>query len=265
MKIRHSSNRYLRAFTLLEIMVALSLFTLVLVAIFSTWSAIIKGSEGAKRVAAEAQRRRIAMSTVQEALLGAMMFQQNAKYYGFVADSDGNYSSLDFVSRLPSTFLRGTKFGIMTTRRVNFTVQTAPDGKQQLVLRQTPILLDPDKDEMQNPVVLARDVNKFVLEYWDPQKGDFATDWQDTNQLPQLVRITLAIGKVDQFSSEPQDVMYSTVALPARMVRKEWQMGQGGGGGVQPVGNNPPGSSVGNQNFKGNPGNPGAGTATVLQ
>jgi type II secretory pathway pseudopilin PulG len=227
---RSRLSRQAGAFTLLEIMVALTLLTLVLVAIYSTWIAIIKGSQAAERAAAESQRIRVTMSTLQDALFSCVMFTANARHYGFVADSDNNFSSLTFVARLPKTFIRSGKFGELTMRRVTFTVEGGPDGKQQLVLRQTPLLLDPDKDEMENPVVLARDVNKFMLEYWDPQSGDYATEWDNTNMLPKLVRITLALGHSDEYGGKPTDVMYSVVALPAQAVHPEWESAQAGGG-----------------------------------
>jgi prepilin-type N-terminal cleavage/methylation domain-containing protein len=235
-------------FTLLEIMVALTLLGIVLTAIYSTWAAIIKGSEAAERVAAASQHTRVSMSTIEDALFSAVFFTANSRYYGFVADSQNDFSSLSFVARLPRTFIRSGKFGDLVIRRVSFTVEPGSDGRQQLVLRQNPILMDPDKDEMENPVVLAKDVNKFVLEYWDDQNGKYATEWDYTNQLPKLVRITLALGHSDQYGGKPTDVMYSVVNLPAQAVHPEWESAQGGGGVTPPPVFNPGQSGQNGQN-----------------
>lgn len=48
-----------RAFTLLEILVALSLLSIVVIAIYSSWNAILKGSKVGLDAAAESQRARM--------------------------------------------------------------------------------------------------------------------------------------------------------------------------------------------------------------
>src|SRR5579862_5555181 len=89
--------RRLAAFTLLEIMVSLGLLVVIIVAIYSSWTAIIKGSRVAREVAAASQRSRITMRTLQDSLLCACMFQANPQYYTFLTDSGDDYSSFSFV------------------------------------------------------------------------------------------------------------------------------------------------------------------------
>ena len=72
------------AFTLLEIMVAIALFALIVIAIYSSWNSILKGSRVAMDAAAEAQRTRISMRTLQDSLLCACMFNANATNYAFM-------------------------------------------------------------------------------------------------------------------------------------------------------------------------------------
>jgi prepilin-type N-terminal cleavage/methylation domain-containing protein len=222
MKLSRKNHSW--AFTLLEIMVALALLAVIVTAIYSSWNAILRGSKVALDVAAASQRARITMSTLHDSLLNACLFNENARYYAFVADADGDFSSLSFVARLPKTFPRSGKFGDLDLRRVSFTIEEGPLSKKQLVLRQNPILMEPDRDEVETPLVLARDVSKFVVEFLDAQKGEYVTAWTLTNQLPKMVKISLELGKLDQFSSQPQEAMFSTVVLPAQGVRREWQL-----------------------------------------
>jgi len=44
------------------------------------------------------------------------------------------------------------------------------------------------------PVVLANDVRKFELAFWDKQKGDWLDEWTQTNQLPQMVKFKIQLG-----------------------------------------------------------------------
>jgi type II secretory pathway component PulJ len=218
------NSRHRRAFTLLEVMVALGLLMMIIVAIYSSWSAILKGSKVARDVAAASQRTRITMRTLQDSLLCACMFTGNADYYTFIADSEGDFSSFSFVARLPKSFPRGGKFGDLDVRRLSFTIENGADSKRQLVLRQNPILMEVDKDEQEHPLVLAEDVDMFLVEYIDPKTGDWVPEWQLTNQLPREVRIQLALGHPEGNATEPLETMVGTVAMSAQPVRIEWQM-----------------------------------------
>lgn len=248
--------RYHRAFTLLEIMVALGLLTVIIIAIYSSWMAILKGSRVAREVAAASQRTRITMRTLQDSLLCACVFNGNAPYYTFIADADGDYSSFSFVARLPKSFPRSGKFGDLDVRRLSFTIEPGQDSQKQLVLRQNPLLMEVDKDEQEHPLVLAQDVDKFIVEYIDPKSGEWVPEWTLTNQLPREVRVQLAIGHTEAKVSEPLEVMVGTVAMSAQPVRIEWQMpmnavaglGQnltnGAAGGANNPGQTQPGQSA---------------------
>ncbi len=63
------------AFTLIEIMVAILIFSIVLAAIYSTWAAIMKASQVAQDVAAQAQRQRITVRTIEDSLMAVQSFQ----------------------------------------------------------------------------------------------------------------------------------------------------------------------------------------------
>jgi prepilin-type N-terminal cleavage/methylation domain-containing protein len=235
------SSKTRGGFTLLEVMLALSLLAIVLVAIYSTWNAIVKGSRVALNAAAASQRARMSISTLHDALLSACMFSENNRYYSFVGESDNDSSSLSFTARLPpSGFLRGGRFGDLVVRRLSFRVENGPGSTPQLVLRQAPLLMAFDKEgkevfdssERDNPLVLARDVNKFLIEYLNPKTGDWDTEWTSTNDLPKMVRVTLALGHLEGFASRPQETMFDVVQLPAQAVRREWQMPQLGPGQI---------------------------------
>jgi len=118
-----------------------------------------EGFQSGLDAAAASQRMRISMGTLQDSLLSACMFSEKRPLLRFSRDSDGDFASLSFVARLPSSFLRSGKFGDLVMRRVSFTVENGPDSRKQLVLRQNPILMEPDKNEVENPLVLAKDVN----------------------------------------------------------------------------------------------------------
>ena len=227
-----------RAFTLLEIMVALALLSVIVIAIYSSWRAILKGTAVAREVASASQRTRITMRTLEDSLLCACMFNASPSYYTFEADGESDFSSFSFVARLPKSFPRSGKFGDLDVRRLSFSIESGRDSTRQLVLRQNPILMEMDKDEQENPLVLARNVSTFTVEYIDPKTGEWVPDWVNSNQLPREVRIQLAISHADKNFTEPLEVMVGTVALPGQPVRVEWQMPMNAAAGLGPPSTN---------------------------
>ena len=53
--------------------------------------------------------------------------------------------------------------------------------------------MEADEDEVNHPIVLAKNVRDFELEFWDNRRNDWTDEWRQTNQLPRLVMFTLRI------------------------------------------------------------------------
>lgn len=235
-------RRKLPAFTLIEIMVAMVILSLVITAIYATWTLIVKSAKIGLEASAQLQRERIAMRTIEESLGSARSFAADLPHYGFVAEN-GDGVTLSFVARLPESFPRGGRFGDFDVRRVTFQLENGPDSERQLVLRQSPILMDPkdDQDEQEHPLVLARGVNKMEFEFWDTRQNQWVDAWIQTNQLPKMMKVTLGfvVKKPNQSygATETRQEISRIVALPAVMVPVNYQrgVGQPPGGVGQPL------------------------------
>ena len=228
-----------RAFTLLEVMIAIAIFGMVLTAIYGMWMAILRGKKAGEIAAAEVQRSRIAIRALEDAFICAVMYTENSKYYYFLADSSGDMANVSMVSRLPASFPGVGRYGDQIVRRVNFFTQAGKDGAQELVMTQAPMLLDTSSGSASAySLVLAKDVSLFVVEYWDMRQNDWVIEWNNTNQLPKMVRISLGLGKVPGKSSQPQDLVSRIVALSSISVAGV----QAGAGPGFPPGGIPPGA-----------------------
>ena len=225
-----------RAFTLVEIMIALGIFMAVMIAIYASWSAILRGTKVGQSAAAEAQRSRVAVRALENSLVSLQMFQANIKYYWFLADTSGDFASLSFVARLPKSFPRSGDFGDHVLRRLTFSVEPGTNRENVLVLHQNPILFEPSDDEEEKPLVLARHVKKFDLEFWGPRSKEWETEWLYTNQLPKLVRFTLGFGQPNQKVLGPEDVFMRVVTLSTVPVPIAFQAGGAAQAG-RPIGN----------------------------
>lgn len=208
-----------RGFTLIEIMVAMAVFALVMVAIYSTWSSVIKASQTCQAVTAQVQRERIAGRTLEDALTCTHAFVSDTRHYGFVMEN-GAQPLLSFVARLPKSFPRSGKFGDFDLRRVSFSLEN-----KQLLLRQNPILMELDEDEQNNPLALAQNVKSFEIEALDPQTGSWLDTWIQTNTLPQMVTVTVTFEPpADSDSTSTKlDGFQRVVALPSLAVQASWE------------------------------------------
>ncbi|MCU0789119.1 MAG: prepilin-type N-terminal cleavage/methylation domain-containing protein [Verrucomicrobia bacterium] len=180
----------LGGFTLVEVVIAIGIFSLVVAAIYTCWSAVLRSSKVGLDAAARAQRSRMAMQCIEEALTYAKMHAANADLYWFEGES-GSDARLSFVSKLPRSYPRGGKFGDLTLRRVEFSLQPGEGDDLQLVLRQAPLLMEFDVDEQNHPLVLAGNVEKMIVQFWDLNDEDWVDEWTETNQVPPVVRVSL--------------------------------------------------------------------------
>jgi type II secretion system protein J len=226
-----------RAFTLLEILVAISIFSMILLTIYSVWMMLMRADAAGRFAAAEAQRERIAARTIEEALSCVQSFNETLQYYSFIADNGDQ--TLSFVARLPSSFPRAGRFGDLTTRRVTFSLEPDPEEGKRLVLRQTPIVMDFDKSEVDHPLLLARNVEKIEFEFWDTRLNKWLDEWTQTNQLPKLLKLNIRFGN-GSYSTAPDRESSRIIALPSMTVPSLYQVGtpqgQGNPQGVPPGG-----------------------------
>lgn len=224
------------AFTLLEVMLAISILSVVLAAVYSNWTGIIRAKKVAVEAASIAQRERMAMRVIEEALSSAQLFVANLDYYRFTNEVNfGEASTFSFVTRLPEAFPRSGKFGAFDVRRVTFSLETGGDRRSKLlVMRQNPILMEMDEDERVHPVVLARNVKLFKQEYFDAAMDDWVEEWVQTNQLPKLVRISLQLNYGEGNVVREGELVMREIGVPSVGVQPGWQVPTPSGGGAKP-------------------------------
>jgi prepilin-type N-terminal cleavage/methylation domain-containing protein len=209
----HSSDQ--AAFTLIEITVAIAVFGFIMISVLGCWKCIITGTRAAQEAAAAAQRSRVGMRTVVEALTCGELSSLNPQYYGFLNDTSGKFAALSLASRLPLDFPGSGLYGDTVMRRVTFQVEKDAEGKQNLVMDQSPLLAVLDDNNTPYSITLARDVNVFMLEFWSTQNGEWEVAWDPTNAFPPMIRVTLGCGHSPQNPDVPYNLICRTVAMPS--------------------------------------------------
>jgi len=225
-----------RGFTLIEIMVAMGVFLMVIAIIYSTWAMVMRATQVGQNAAAQAQRQRIALRTIEDALMCIQSFQASQRYYYFDVEN-GDAPVLSFASRVPDVFPRNGKFGDFNLRRVTFALEAGEGGEKNLVLRQNPVLMDMDEDEQKNPLILAHNVKKFEVECWDTNQLDWVTEWVNTNSIPPLLRVGMVLGGSAASGGSAADLtVVRAFTMPSQMMPSVVQRGGAGG----PAGGGPP-------------------------
>ena len=106
MPAQHSSRRNTAGFTLIEVMVSIAVFMLIMGSVMACWRCVVNGKIVAENAAAAAQRARVGIRTVEDALTTAELSIPNLQYYAFLTDTTGKFASLSLAARLPSDFPR---------------------------------------------------------------------------------------------------------------------------------------------------------------
>ncbi len=238
-------------FTMLEVMVSITIFSMVLIAIYSSWSAILRGTQLGHAAAAEAQRGRITVNALEQSLGSTELFLANLRHYAFMADTSGEFASLSFVSHLPPSFPGSGLFGDQSVRRVTFSVEPDKSGRNQLVLFQRPVLEPPETATEPYYIVLAPSIREFKAYFWETNTHEWVEEWLWTNRLPRMVRVELALGDPKRGRIDADELISKTVYIASTAIPREAQVPANRGGnrpgtpppGTPPVNNpgaNPP-------------------------
>jgi hypothetical protein len=238
-------------------MIAITIFGMVMVAIYSSWSAILRGSKAGLDAAAEVQRIRVSMRAIEESLASILLYTGNLQHYAFLADTttSSDFAELSFVARLPASFPGSGLFGDQVVRRVTFSVEPGTNGAPQLVLRQSPLLEATELVGEPYSIVLAPNVSLFAMEFWDARTSEWIPEWVYTNQLPKLVKVALGFSSAQPYSSQPKEVAARVITVAATPIPLMLQLGGSGlGPGQVPPGRIPPGQNPRDGAATANPG-----------
>ena len=184
-------------FTLLELLLALSIFTLVAgMAAGSFWS-ITRTWNRSNELLEELHYGEFAMDQLVAALRGAAWFSSKPEAFGFWLDGQGGTSSR--AANSISWVTSGTAFlppdsslkdGL---HRLAVSVEHVRGGGSGLAVRAWPHLSEEEDGKGVEPWVVAPDVRGFSCEWYDYEEDAWSQEWEETNSLPKVLRVTLTM------------------------------------------------------------------------
>lgn len=199
-------KRRLRGFTLLELLVAISILAMVSLVIYGAFAAMRKSKEGLERVQTRYREGRMAMQRITRDLTSAYLslhvpLDQRliTQKTSFVGHRGSPTDRVDFNSF--SNQRRDRDAHESDQAEISYFGIESRDANSSLDLVRR-ISTKPDLDPRHGGrvEVLATDIDLFQVEYLDQQSGLWTENWDSTqaatgqpNRLPLQVRVTLVL------------------------------------------------------------------------
>lgn len=215
-------------FTLIELLLALAIFAMVMAMAGGAFWGVMKAWNRGEAVLGQLHRGEYAMDQIVSALRGAAWFPSKPESYGFWLDDAGGAggSAENVVSFVTagSAFLPPDSALRDGLHRVEMTVDGA-GASRALVVRAWAHVVDELDDAEKQEWRVLEGVKGFSCEYYDFEDEAWDQDWETTNTLPKLVRVTLTMAPQGEMrdSLELQRLVVLEVApeVPGRERRAE--------------------------------------------
>lgn len=235
MKPRHHSG-----FTLVEVMLAVTLFGLIITAVYSIWSSALQGWKRSGSLTETLQRERVVFGVLEELTSSLVFMRSDKALYEIRGEHKDDGDTISFVTA-SDALLSPSEAGVAGMRRVTLSQEYDEYRQPYLGIRNTAAVAE-EGTEPVRPRVLSAAVTGFTIRYRHPQSGAWQDAWSERNLLPAAIEYTITFTA----GTGPQAVATTAtrlVELPlATYVMKTGGLGAttkptpGGRGGGRPAG-----------------------------
>ena len=236
MKVVASVSRLRRGFTLLELVLALLVFSIVMIVVFRTQQASVMLGQAVVSTQNEEGERK-AMFELLTKMFGTL--PGNARMELTSENGGDQYLSDLTLQNVPLAFTWGGTEKVAKAVRLS-TVQRR-DGYLDIVLRyyEEEILQDSDNAQANDSlepfaeVVLLEDVRTFEWQVLDGRTMEWAYDWDLVGRLPLQMELTIAFGANGEFMRQ---IFWIPPKQDPEVMMRQLQQQRGSGAGGQPGG-----------------------------
>ena len=201
-------------FTLIELLVALAIFSLVAAMAAGTFWGVMRAWTRGGEMLEQLHYGEFAMEQLVTAMRGAAWFPSKPEAFGFWLEGDrASWVTSGTAFLPPDSPLRN---GL---HRVSVRVDSVA-GERGLVVRAWPHVAEDMDENDAEAWLVGPEVEAFGCEWYDFEDERWSVDWEETNSLPKLVRVTLTMKARKEFDEklELQRLVELEVApeIPAR-------------------------------------------------
>ncbi len=194
--VSNSKNRR-AGFTLVEVVLAVMILSLIIMAVYGIWSAALRGWNRGGEASAVFQRQRIVMEALTELAESAVYFGAAPDLYAITGTRTPNLGdSVSFVTA-SDAFLPPSEANDQGMRRVTISLERDEYQRTYLAIVNQPALVADDKSkagDLQTHVI-SMDVSAFYVRYMDPRNGSWEEKWEEPNLIPSAMEFTVVFGQ----------------------------------------------------------------------
>lgn len=186
--IRHQPPSRLRGFTLLEMLLAISLLVLLTGLAYGTLRIGVRGWEAADVQADHEDALRVGWPFLHQALEAARPEQDTTRNS---VRFQGDQQSVSWVGELPAHFATGGPRALTLS-----IIQDPQQDRRQLQLSSQSLNTELASDETPQHAILVDDLATLEIHYYGPdtdgRANTWQSSWQQRRQLPMLIRIDIS-------------------------------------------------------------------------
>ena len=191
---RHHSS----AFTLVEVMLAVTLLGLLVMALTSTWNAGLRAWKHSNGLAENFQRQRVLLDALTEMSQAAVYAVDNPSLYALRNEHDPvRGDSISFVTASDALLPPGESI-LAGMRRVTIGMDHGANGQPCLTMQNTPALQETDRTAARPGHVIGRDVTSFALRFHHPDADLWKDQWASADGFPSAIQFTLTFAPLDE-------------------------------------------------------------------
>jgi general secretion pathway protein J len=184
-----------RGLTLLEVMIAVAVLTLVSVLVYGAFSTITRGKQAAGQLSERYRIGRVAMTRISRELSMSFLSLHNAAIPQLntrVTTFTGRGNRVDFTAFAHRRLLKDAHESDQCELSYFTSTNTKKNNQLDLARREQIIIDDqPGKGGVVN--ILVDDIDTFALRYLDPVSGLWTESWDSTSAAGQLNRVPLQV------------------------------------------------------------------------
>ena len=220
MRDSRQQNRARLGFTLVEVMLAVTILSLLIASIYATWSTTLMAWHRGNDASAVFQRQRIVMDTLTELAQSVVYFPSptSPELYAVTGVSKPDWGdTISFVTA-SDVALPPSEAIDAGMRRVTISMEQDDYGRKYMALVNSPaISVDQSNttttaDMTLQAHVLSTDVSGFFVRYLDPRDGTWNDKWEESNIIPSAMEFTVVFGQ--KGGPMPEVVVTRAVDLP---------------------------------------------------
>lgn len=212
------TNKTRLGFTLVEVLLAVTILSLVITAVYATWSTTLMAWRRGSNASEVFQRQRVVIDILSELAQSVVYFAASPDMYAVTGTSKPNWGdSVSFVTA-SDVALPPSEAIDAGMRRVTISMEQDDYGRKYLAIVNAPAVSANSSntttlaDTTLQAHVLSMDVSGFFVRYLDPRDGTWHDAWEESSLIPSAMEFTVVFG--EQGGRLPPITVTRAVDLP---------------------------------------------------